>query len=174
MLHYSWLEVYITFSFAVKFVEHSHLLWNFLRLFWTLGICILFSKVSDLVAWHLCYLSLLVSLFLLIEAPVYPTSEKRLPTPPAFAMNNPATKTNFYTRPQQPQLVEEYPERPGQPECSYFIKFGDCKYRSNCKFHHPKSRISKANASTLNDKGLPLRPVRFTSVWILNLLDFSS
>lgn len=92
------------------------------------------------------------------QAPVYPTSEKRLPTPPAFAMNNPATKTNFYTRPQQPQLVEEYPERPGQPECSYFIKFGDCKYRSNCKFHHPKSRISKANASTLNDKGLPLRP----------------
>ncbi|KAM3381233.1 zinc finger CCCH domain-containing protein 67-like [Capsicum galapagoense] len=92
------------------------------------------------------------------QAPVYPTSEKRLPTPPAFSMNNPTTKTNFYPRSQQPLLIEEYPERPGQPECSYFIKFGDCKYRSNCKFHHPRSRISKANSSTLNDKGLPLRP----------------
>ncbi|KAH0688236.1 hypothetical protein KY284_018789 [Solanum tuberosum] len=91
------------------------------------------------------------------QAPAYPTSEKRLPTPPAFAMNNPA-KTNFYPRSQQPEQVEEYPERPDQPECSYFIKFGDCKYRSNCKFHHPKSRISKTNSSTLNDKGLPLRP----------------
>ncbi|KAK4350620.1 hypothetical protein RND71_029933 [Anisodus tanguticus] len=92
------------------------------------------------------------------QAPVYPTSEQRLPTPPAFAMNNPATKTNLYPRPQQPLLIEEYPERPGQPECSYFIKTGDCKYRSNCKFHHPKSRISKANSNILNDKGLPLRP----------------
>ncbi|XP_060204496.1 zinc finger CCCH domain-containing protein 67 isoform X6 [Lycium barbarum] len=92
------------------------------------------------------------------QAPVYPTSEKRLPTPPAFAMNNPATKTNFYPRPQQPLLIDEYPERPGQPECSFFIKTGDCKYKSNCKFHHPKSRISKANSSILNDKGLPLRP----------------
>ncbi|MCD7451112.1 hypothetical protein HAX54_009560 [Datura stramonium] len=92
------------------------------------------------------------------QAPVYPTSEKRLPTPPAFAMNNPTTKTNFYPRPQQPLLIDEYPERPGQLECSYFIKTGDCKYRSNCKFHHPKSRISKANSSVLNDKGLPLRP----------------
>ncbi|CAN4085223.1 unnamed protein product [Withania somnifera] len=92
------------------------------------------------------------------QAPLYPTSEKRLPTPPAFAVNNPATKTNFYPLPQQPLLIEEYPERPGQPECSYFIKFGDCKYRSNCKFHHPKSRISKSNSSILNDKGLPLRP----------------
>ncbi|KAJ8553976.1 hypothetical protein K7X08_024654 [Anisodus acutangulus] len=92
------------------------------------------------------------------QVPVYPTSEKRLPTPPAFAMNNPATKTNFYPLPQQPLLIEEYPERPGQPECSYFIKTGDCKYRSNCKFHHPMSRISKANSNILNDKGLPLRP----------------
>ncbi|XP_009791087.1 zinc finger CCCH domain-containing protein 67 isoform X2 [Nicotiana sylvestris] len=92
------------------------------------------------------------------QAPVYPTAEKRLPTPPAFGMNNPATKTNYYPRPLQPLLVEEYPERPGQPDCSYFIKTGDCKYKFNCKFHHPKSRVSKANSSTLNEKGLPLRP----------------
>ncbi|XP_070033565.1 zinc finger CCCH domain-containing protein 67-like isoform X4 [Nicotiana tomentosiformis] len=85
-------------------------------------------------------------------APVYPTSGKSLPTPPAFTMKDPAIKTNFYTRAQQPWLVEEYPERPSQPDCSYFIKTGDCK------FHHPKNQTSKTNMSVLNDKGLPLRP----------------
>ncbi|KAK4370799.1 hypothetical protein RND71_010274 [Anisodus tanguticus] len=59
----------------------------------------------------------------LFHAPVYLTSEKSLPTPPAFAMKDPATKTNFYSRPQPPWLLEEYPERPGQPDCSYFIFF---------------------------------------------------
>lgn len=132
------------------------------------------ALTADFVARHLYCLRLLVSMFLLIEAPVYPTAEKRLPTPPAFAMNNPATKTNYYPRPLQPLLVEEYPERPGQLDCSYFIKTGDCKYKFNCKFHHPKSRVSKANSSTLNEKGLPLRPVRFSSVWILNLFNVSS
>ncbi|XP_019239156.1 PREDICTED: zinc finger CCCH domain-containing protein 67-like isoform X2 [Nicotiana attenuata] len=91
-------------------------------------------------------------------APVYPTSGKSLLTLPAFTIKDPATKTNFYTRAQQPWLVEEYPERPGQPDCSYFIKTGDCKYRSDCKFHHPKNQTSKTNMSVLNDKGLPLRP----------------
>ncbi|XP_055829763.1 zinc finger CCCH domain-containing protein 67-like isoform X2 [Solanum dulcamara] len=93
------------------------------------------------------------------QAPVYPTPEKSLPAPPAFTMKDPATKTNIYSRPQPPWLVEEYPERPGQPDCSYFIKTGDCKYKSNCKFHHPKTQKSKTNLpSILSDKGLPLRP----------------
>ncbi|KAF3633060.1 putative callose synthase 10-like [Capsicum annuum] len=90
---------------------------------------------------------------------VCPTLEKSLPTPPAFTMDDPATKTNFYPRPQQPWLVEEYyPERPGQPDCSYFIKTGDCKYKANCKFHHPKTQNFKTNLSILSNKGLPLRP----------------
>ncbi|CAN4099258.1 unnamed protein product [Withania somnifera] len=93
------------------------------------------------------------------QAPVYPTSEKSLPSPPAFAMQDPATKANFYPQSQQPWLVEGYyPERPGQPDCSYFIKTGDCKYKSNCKFNHPKTHKSKTNLSVLSDKGLPLRP----------------
>ncbi|XP_059300019.1 zinc finger CCCH domain-containing protein 43-like isoform X2 [Lycium ferocissimum] len=92
------------------------------------------------------------------QAPVYPTSDKILPTPPALAMKDLATKTNFYPRPQPPWLVEEYPERPGQPDCSYFIKTGDCKYKFNCKFHHPKTQMSKTNPSVLSVKGLPLRP----------------
>ncbi|KAL1553943.1 zinc finger CCCH domain-containing protein 67-like [Salvia divinorum] len=93
------------------------------------------------------------------QAATYSASEG-LPTPPAFAMNNLPAEINFPMRHQPDILVEEYPERPGEPECSFFIKTGDCKFRSNCKFHHPKSRVfkGKPNTYTLSDKGLPLRP----------------
>ncbi|XP_031265077.1 zinc finger CCCH domain-containing protein 65-like isoform X3 [Pistacia vera] len=47
------------------------------------------------------------------------------------------------------QQIEEFPERPGQPECSYFMKTGNCKYGSSCKFHHPKSRSSGSSVCTL-------------------------
>jgi hypothetical protein len=82
------------------------------------------------------------------QAPVYQSSETGLPTPPAFAMKM--------------MPLEEYPERPGEPECTYFLKTGDCKYRSICRFHHPKNRVPKAPLSTLSDKGLPLRPDQST------------
>ncbi|KAL3366794.1 hypothetical protein AABB24_011482 [Solanum stoloniferum] len=67
------------------------------------------------------------------QAPVYQTSEKSLPTPPAFTMKDPATKTNIYSRPQPPWLVEEYPERPGQPDTICFVElcFGLC-YSCTC------------------------------------------
>ncbi|WOG89190.1 hypothetical protein DCAR_0208426 [Daucus carota subsp. sativus] len=92
------------------------------------------------------------------QAPVYPPPEGNLPTPPAFAlrpMNIPATDANFYAYPRQQLIVDEFPERPGQPECSFYLKTGDCKYRSTCKFHHPKTRKP---TFTLSDRGLPLRP----------------
>ncbi|GJN12040.1 hypothetical protein PR202_ga30283 [Eleusine coracana subsp. coracana] len=31
----------------------------------------------------------------------------------------------------------EYPQRPGEPDCSYYIKFGSCKYGMDCIFNHP-------------------------------------
>ncbi|KAL6494944.1 hypothetical protein OROGR_030863 [Orobanche gracilis] len=94
------------------------------------------------------------------KAATYPTSERSLPTPPAFALNNLPTEINFRMPRQQDMVLEEYPERPGEPECNFFMKTGDCKFKYSCKFHHPKNRISKprANSFTLNDKGLPLRP----------------
>ncbi|XAR51949.1 hypothetical protein NMG60_11006760 [Bertholletia excelsa] len=52
---------------------------------------------------------------------------------------------------------EDFPERPGQPACVYFTKTGNCKFRSACRYHHPKSQKSDC---LLNDKGLPLRPGR--------------
>ncbi|XP_027153829.1 zinc finger CCCH domain-containing protein 66-like isoform X2 [Coffea eugenioides] len=55
-----------------------------------------------------------------------------------------------------PVQVEEFPERPGQPECAYFMKTGDCKFKSACRFHHPKGQPT----CILSEKGLPLRPGR--------------
>lgn len=108
---------------------------------------------------------LLFFIFGLFEAATYSSSEG-LPTPPAFTMNNHLpSEMNFPMHRHQPtdNSIEEYPERPGEPECSFFLKTGDCKYRSNCKFHHPKSRMfRKPNTFTLSDKGLPLRPVSFS------------
>ncbi|CAI9753999.1 unnamed protein product [Fraxinus pennsylvanica] len=85
------------------------------------------------------------------QAPSYPTSESSLPTPPAFSTNKIPTDMNFLIQHQEEMVIEDYPERPGEPEC---------KYKSNFKFHQTKKRISKpkANQCSLNDKGLPLRP----------------
>ncbi|KAI8543869.1 hypothetical protein RHMOL_Rhmol08G0252500 [Rhododendron molle] len=91
------------------------------------------------------------------QAPAHPGPERRLAVPPAFAVNNSA-EMNVYTHHNFPMLDNEFPERPGQPECTYFLKTGDCKYRSACKFHHPKYRIQKTATFAMSDKGLPLRP----------------
>ncbi|XP_058093810.1 zinc finger CCCH domain-containing protein 65-like isoform X3 [Magnolia sinica] len=59
----------------------------------------------------------------------------------------------------QPNVTpEEFPERPGQPECHYFVRNGDCKFRSTCRYHHPKTGASKSSGFVLSPMGLPLRP----------------
>ncbi|MBA0589157.1 hypothetical protein Gorai_017921 [Gossypium raimondii] len=73
-------------------------------------------------------------------------------------MSSPSTETTVYTQNQPQMVVDEFPVRPGQPECSYFLKTGDCKFKSNCKYHHPKNRLAKPAPCALSDKGLPLRP----------------
>ncbi|XP_010248778.1 PREDICTED: zinc finger CCCH domain-containing protein 67 isoform X2 [Nelumbo nucifera] len=89
------------------------------------------------------------------QAPVYPP-ERCIHPPSAMILNNPTKMVNPTT--QQQTHGEEFPERPGQPECSYFMKTGDCKYRSACKYHHPKNRAPKSSVCTLSPMGLPLRP----------------
>ncbi|XP_022729441.1 zinc finger CCCH domain-containing protein 43-like isoform X2 [Durio zibethinus] len=92
------------------------------------------------------------------QTTVYPPSERSLHPTPAFVISNPSTDTTVYA-PLPPQMVvDEFPFRPGQPECSYFLKTGDCKFKSNCKYHHPKDRVPKPAPCALSDKGLPLRP----------------
>ncbi|CAH8331849.1 unnamed protein product [Eruca vesicaria subsp. sativa] len=54
--------------------------------------------------------------------------------------------------------VNVFPERPGQPECQFYIKTGDCKFGTVCKFHHPRDRQPPPPDSLLSPIGLPLRP----------------
>ncbi|CAL9030866.1 unnamed protein product, partial [Prunus brigantina] len=96
----------------------------------------------------------------------------------AYVMNHSVTETNTYEQhPQQKQIeelperpgdcsescghqkqVEQLPERPGQPACIYFSRTGDCKFISNCKYHHPKNQTALFPSCALSVKGLPLRP----------------
>ncbi|KAH7438215.1 hypothetical protein KP509_04G006200 [Ceratopteris richardii] len=48
-----------------------------------------------------------------------------------------------------------YPQRPGEPACSHYIKTGVCKFTSTCKFHHPLDRKDPNVKVTL--AGLPRR-----------------
>ncbi|XP_068667251.1 zinc finger CCCH domain-containing protein 43-like [Aristolochia californica] len=69
-----------------------------------------------------------------------------------------ATEMVDSTYQQERKTVDEFPERPSEPECQYYMKTGNCKYRSACRFHHPKTRPSKLLAYALSPLGLPLRP----------------
>ncbi|XVE82095.1 hypothetical protein DITRI_Ditri15bG0119400 [Diplodiscus trichospermus] len=53
---------------------------------------------------------------------------------------------------------QSFPERPGQPECQYYMKTGDCKYGSSCRYHHPPEVIAPKADVILSSLGLPLRP----------------
>jgi hypothetical protein len=51
---------------------------------------------------------------------------------------------------QEPVVVvappPEYPQRPWEPDCSYYLKFGRCGYGTTCMFNHPPIRPSSAIA----------------------------
>ncbi|XP_027910843.1 zinc finger CCCH domain-containing protein 37 [Vigna unguiculata] len=54
-----------------------------------------------------------------------------------------------------------YPQRPGQIECDFYMKTGDCKFGERCKYHHPIDRsapsLSKQASVKLTPAGLPRR-----------------
>nr|GMD54734.1 zinc finger CCCH domain-containing protein 43-like isoform X1 [Ipomoea batatas]GME19312.1 zinc finger CCCH domain-containing protein 43-like isoform X1 [Ipomoea batatas] len=87
-------------------------------------------------------------------------NDKGLPLRPVSNASVKSIESFEHTKAMQ---SEEFPERPGQPECKYFMKAGDCKFKSLCRFHHPKGWARKPDC-LLNDKGLPLRPVSNASV----------
>ncbi|XP_049407744.1 zinc finger CCCH domain-containing protein 32-like isoform X1 [Solanum stenotomum] len=68
------------------------------------------------------------------------------PLPPAAS---PSSKT---------QKEKSFPERPGQSICQYYVKTGDCKFGSSCKFHHPPDWIASKTNCAISPMGLPLRP----------------
>ncbi|KAL5202976.1 hypothetical protein ABZP36_013928 [Zizania latifolia] len=64
-----------------------------------------------------------------------PTNIKR----PVAANEHPATRITLQ---DHLCLQDQYSERPGQPDCRYYMQFGKCKYLPACMFHHPKDRFS--------------------------------
>ncbi|XP_023768694.1 zinc finger CCCH domain-containing protein 34 [Lactuca sativa] len=51
-----------------------------------------------------------------------------------------------------------FPERPGEAECQYYLKTGDCKFGSSCRYHHPREWNQPKTNFMLSPMGLPLRP----------------
>ncbi|GLU07433.1 hypothetical protein SLE2022_243930 [Rubroshorea leprosula] len=74
------------------------------------------------------------------------------------------------TGPSSSSLMEQsFPERPGEPECQYYMKTGDCKFRASCKYHHPRDRVVPRINCALSSLGLPLRPgVQACSFYLQN------
>ncbi|KAI8031809.1 hypothetical protein LOK49_LG01G00070 [Camellia lanceoleosa] len=56
------------------------------------------------------------------------------------------------------QTENVFPERPGQPDCQFYMKTGDCKFGAVCRFHHPRERLLPSPDCVLSPIGLPLRP----------------
>ncbi|CAL0303661.1 unnamed protein product [Lupinus luteus] len=48
--------------------------------------------------------------------------------------------------------TETLPERPGEPDCPYFVKTQRCKFGPRCKFNHPKVSSESAGVSDLPDR----------------------
>uniref|UniRef100_A0A0D9WQS2 C3H1-type domain-containing protein n=1 Tax=Leersia perrieri TaxID=77586 RepID=A0A0D9WQS2_9ORYZ len=63
--------------------------------------------------------------------------------------------------PPPPPEEEEHPRRPGQPDCSYYVKFGSCKFGMMCIYNHPdrEHRLGFEAGGSGGDKlEHPLRP----------------
>ncbi|XP_044480610.1 zinc finger CCCH domain-containing protein 37-like isoform X2 [Mangifera indica] len=78
-------------------------------------------------------------------------------TSPAASLNigvvNPAASLYQTIDPRlaQPTLAvgnSIYPQRPGQTECDYYMKTGECKYGERCKFNHPIDRTAPTLSAT--------------------------
>ncbi|XP_075516314.1 zinc finger CCCH domain-containing protein 32-like [Primulina tabacum] len=55
------------------------------------------------------------------------------------------------------QKENALPDRPSQPECQYYMRTGDCKYGTTCKYHHPPDWSALRSGSLLSPMGLPSR-----------------
>ncbi|KAH7836904.1 hypothetical protein Vadar_007234 [Vaccinium darrowii] len=56
------------------------------------------------------------------------------------------------------QKEKVFPERLGEPACQYYLKTGDCKFGSSCRYHHPPDWVISKTNCVLSPLGLPLRP----------------
>ena len=57
------------------------------------------------------------------------------------------------------QMEHLFPQRPGETECQYYMKNGDCRFGLSCKYHHPADWMASKKNCVLSHLGLPLRQV---------------
>lgn len=70
--------------------------------------------------------------------------------------------------PSSSSQKESFPERPGQQECPYYMRTGECKFGFSCRYHHPAELIAPKTNVMLSPYGLPLRPVSiFYNLFVL-------
>ncbi|KAF3337409.1 zinc finger CCCH domain-containing protein 12-like protein [Carex littledalei] len=48
--------------------------------------------------------------------------------------------------------TDSYPERPGEPDCSYYLRTGLCRFSTACKFNHPPDRKLAIAAARLKEE----------------------
>ncbi|KAK9735320.1 hypothetical protein RND81_04G198700 [Saponaria officinalis] len=94
---------------------------------------------------------------------LYPRPPAMLPAESSQYLNqnsDDTRKRGMYSANHQSHQVQngEFPERPQQPECEYYMKTGQCKFMSACRYHHPRNRVPTSSQCALSEKGLPLRP----------------
>ncbi|KAK4433930.1 Zinc finger CCCH domain-containing protein 34 [Sesamum alatum] len=79
-------------------------------------------------------------------------------SPSAAAYTGPYISVTSAGPSSSSQKESPFPERPGQPECQYYLRTGDCKFGSTCKYHHPPEWSAPKSNFLLSPMGLPLRP----------------
>lgn len=60
-----------------------------------------------------------------------------------------------------------YPERDAEPDCSYYMRTGLCRFGMTCKFNHPPDRklVTSIHSSNLLS-GISLRPLKALHVFV--------
>ncbi|XP_076916844.1 zinc finger CCCH domain-containing protein 34-like isoform X2 [Bidens hawaiensis] len=95
------------------------------------------------------------------QAPASPNTVG--PTPfyamaPHASTHVPAYTGSYLSIPSSSTQKHSFPERPGEPECQHYLRTGDCKFGSSCRYHHPPEWTTPSPNFVLSPMGLPLRP----------------
>ena len=68
--------------------------------------------------------------------------------------------------PTSPDSRPRFPRRPQEPDCTYYLKFGTCRFGMKCKFNHPvrkkKNRVGSLGFGASN-KGVLVSVFAFLS-----------
>ncbi|EEC80722.1 hypothetical protein OsI_23177 [Oryza sativa Indica Group] len=56
------------------------------------------------------------------------------------------------------KVEEQHPRRPGEPDCSYYVKFGSCKFGISCVYNHPDPRPQHGADDKKPAEQFPRRP----------------